>query len=676
MRGGPVFPPQEVRALSHFLDAMQVMLQPSLMLIMLFCVACGLVVGAIPGLSATMAMALLTPLTFAMDNATSMAALCAIYVGGISGGLYSAILLRIPGTSSSIATTFDGFPLARKGRAAQTIGIALVASFIGGTFSFVMLGCFAPLLAMAALQFGPAEYFAVSLLGLSTIAAVLGDSTLKGLVSATLGLALGTIGMDVIMGTPRFTAGSLHLMSGFDFMAVLIGVFAIPQILADIANSSAVSAVSETKVRDMFPRPGELLGKWGNFLRSSIIGTWIGLLPGAGGSIASLLSYDQAKKASKHPENFGKGEIDGVIASETANNAVIGGSLIPMLTLGIPGDTAAAVLLAALTLHGLQVGPLLFKENPEVISEILASLYVSNIMMIFIAFFGARYIVKALKIPKCYLLPAIVVMCVVGSYAANQRQFDIFVMMGTGLAGFLIERYGFPVPPLILGLILGPLLEKNLRRAIQVSNEGVWGIISRPLTAVILLVVVLNFCLPLIRAGLKQRRAGVGAAGPDADGGSPPDPRMRRANRILGAGIVALAAGYYLAASFLPVTVLESPTYGPSFYPRMLALCLGFLGLLVALFPHQKGDRVTDWQMDRTRLAVKAVLMVLYPVLAVTLGFYASTALYLAACFIYFGGLPGNQYWKGFSIAAAGAGMIWVVFEWLLEVLLPGGLLF
>ena len=662
--------------MSHFIDAMQVMMQPSMMLVMFACVACGLVVGAIPGLSATMAMALLTPLTFGMDNSTSFAALCAIYVGGISGGLYSAILLRIPGTSSSIATTFDGFPLARKGKAAQTIGTALIASFIGGTFSFIMLGSCAPLLANVALKFGPAEYFAVSLLGLSTIAAVLGDSTLKGLVAAVLGLIMGTIGMDVIMGTPRFTGGNLQLMSGFDFMAVLIGVFAIPQVLMDIANTATVNITSETKTREMFPDVRDLLRRWGNFLRSCIIGTWIGLLPGAGGSIASLLSYDQAKRASSHPETFGKGEIDGVIASETANNAVIGGSFIPMLTLGIPGDTAAAVMLAALTLHGLQVGPLLFKENPEVISEILASLYISNILMIIIAFFGARYIVRALRIPKHYLLPAIVVMCVVGSYAASQRSFDIFVMMGMGLIGFLIERYGFPVPPLVLGLILGPLLEKNLRLAIQVSNDGLWGIVSRPLTAVVLLVVVVNFCVPLIRTWLRSRRPATAATGAAQAGDSPLlDPGMLKVNRILGIGIIFLAGGYYVAATFLPVTVLESPTYGPSFYPKVLAGCLALLGLLVFLFPKQKGDTITDWNMDFSRLVVKTGLLILYPICAVTVGFYVSTVLYLLGCFIYFGSFSKQKYWKCLIISIASTILVWFIFERLLEVILPSGML-
>ncbi len=646
------------------------------MLLMFFCVACGLVVGAIPGLSATMAMALLTPLTFGMDSVTSFAMLCAVYVGGISGGLYSSILLRIPGTSSSIATTFDGFPLARQGKAAVTIGTALLASFIGGTFSFVMLGCFAPLLAKAALKFGPAEYFSVSLLGLSTIAAVLGDSTLKGLISAVLGLILGTVGMDVIMGTPRFTGGNLYLMSGFDFMAVLIGLFAIPQILMDIANTAPVDVTGKAKIRDMFPNVKDLSGKWGNFLRSSVIGTWIGLLPGAGGSIASLLSYDQAKRASKHPETFGKGEIDGVIASETANNAVIGGSFIPMLTLGIPGDTAAAVMLAALTLHGLQVGPLLFKEQPEVISGILAALYVSNIMMIVIAFFGARYIVKALKIPKHYLLPAIAVMCVVGSYAASQRQFDIFVMMGMGLIGFLLERYGFPVAPLILGLILGPLLEKNLRRAIQVSNDGAWGIVSRPLTAAILLVVVVNFCMPLVRTWMRNRKAASSGGGSLLGGEATSDSRIYKTNRLMGAGTLLLAAGYFLAASFLPTTVLESPTYGPSFYPKVLAGCLGFLGLLMILFPKQQGDSMTDWQMDIRRLLAMAALLLFYPVLAVTLGFHTSTALFLIVNFLYFGSFKKGHSWRGGVIAACSTVLIWGVFEKLLDVQLPRGILF
>jgi putative tricarboxylic transport membrane protein len=492
-----------------FSEVMQIMLNPTTIIFMISGVIGGLIVGAIPGLTATMAMALITPLTFALNTNQAFALLCAVYVGGISGGLYSAILLGIPGTSASIATTFEGFPLARKGMAGKAIGVGIVSSFIGGTFSFICLALISPLLARFALKFGPHEYFAVSVLGLSTIASVVaGSSTTKGLIACLIGLLAATVGLDRVVGVQRFTFGLVELTSGFDVMSILIGLFAIPQLLRDMGSTTQQVKV-DVEVKNIIPPLRELVPHWFNFLRSSVIGTWIGILPGAGGSIASLLSYDQARRASPHPEKFGSGEISGLVASETANNAVIGGSIIPLLTLGIPGDTPAAVMLGALMIHGLQPGPLLFQTHPDTIQTILFSLYISNIMMIVIAFFGARYLIKILEVPKDLLLPLIIVMCFVGTYAANQRMYDVWVMLIAGLIGYVMEKYGYPVGPAVLGVVLGPIVEANLRRAIHTSVNGFWDFFTRPLSAVMLLMVLFNFLWPLIRS-LRARKSNLG----------------------------------------------------------------------------------------------------------------------------------------------------------------------
>lgn len=610
----------------------------SALLLMVLGVSGGLIVGAIPGLNATMAMALLTPMTFYLNSSTAIMLLCSVYVGAVSGGLFSAILLRIPGTSSSIASTFDGFPMARQGKAGRAIAIALVASFIGGTTSFILLGFLAPILSKFALKFGPAEYFAVALLGLSTIASVLGASTLRGLVSACFGLLIGTIGADVLVGTPRFTFGTVELSGGFDVLVILIGLFAIPQILRDLCTITTSAPVPILRKLD-FPPLKQLAAFWKNFLRSSLIGTWIGLLPGAGGSIASLLSYDQAKKFSKAPETFGTGAEDGIVASETANNAVIGGSLIPLLTLGIPGDSPAAVLLAAFIIHGIQAGPMLYISQPEVVHIVLAGFYLSNVMMIAVAFVGAPFIIRALSIPKNLLLPVIILMCFVGAYAVNQRMFDIWLLVAIGLAGYAMERYRFPVAPAVLGVILGPILESNLRRAIQISDGFVLDIITRPITLGVLLLVLINFLWPVIN-GLRQRASGQFASAAVFDGNdgmlhhTTDGAAFWNTNRIVGLACIALGIAVYAASLTLPTLALESAVYGPGFYPKILAVTIGFLGLSLALAPERAGhDDGENEPAHSASLLFWVALIVLYALLVGFAGFIIASILFLLAAF-------------------------------------------
>ncbi len=650
-------------------NAAQVIFDPMTLLLMILGVCGGLIVGAIPGLNATMAMALLTPITFILPGNQAFALLCSVYVGGISGGLYSAILLRIPGTSSSIASTFDGFPLARKGLAGKAIGTGLIASFIGGSFSFICLTIAAPLLARFALKFGPHEYFAVSLLGLSTIASVAGKSMIKGLIACLIGLLAATVGLDRVVGVPRFTFGWVELTSGFDVLVILIGFFAIPQILRDIRYSQSISG--EVRVERIIPPLKEVLPSWFNFLRSAIIGTWIGLLPGAGGSIASLLAYDQARRASKEPEKFGTGVLDGVIASETANNAVIGGSIIPLLTLGIPGDTPAAVMLAALMIHGLQPGPMLFKTNPDSIYSILLSLYVSNIFMIVIALIGARYIVRVLKVKKNLLLPLIVVMCFVGAYAINQRMFDVWVMIIAGLLGYVMESHGFPVGPAVLGVVLGPIIEVNLRRAIVVSDTGFIEFFTRPISGIVLLLVILNFLWPFIQNRRAQARIGV------VKKVVKENVKMLQ-NRLVGIGFVGLGVLIFYLSSAIPQTSIEATAYGPSFYPRILAVCGAALGVLLIIFPRQGDSIETDTSVENYKGFRTAILLLLaYVVLTPRTGFVITTILYLLLSFYKLGPASRTPVLVKYLVFAFIAAMaIWYIFEKFFMVFLPHGLLF
>lgn len=665
--------------MEHTLNAFIALMHPTMMLCMIAGVAAGLVAGALPGISATMAMALFTPLTYNMDKSFAFSVLCAIYVGAISGGLYSAILLRIPGTNASIVTTFDGFPMARQGKAPQAIGIALVASFIGSTVGFLFLSTCSTLLARVALKFGPAEYFAVALLGLSTIASLVGDSSIKGMISAMFGLALSTIGLDPMSGVRRFTFGSPYLTGGVAFIAVLIGFFAIPQILKDFSDPAAVSIQSKVRIRDMLPNFRELAKHWPNFLRSSLIGTWVGVLPATGSTTAALIAYDQAKKASKHPETFGTGDIDGIIAPETANNAVIGGSFIPMLTLGIPGDSPAAVMLAALTIHGLQAGPLLFQTNPGEISTIIVSMWVSGLLMIVIAFIGAKYIIGALRAPKHILLSLIFCLCCTGAYSVNQSWFDVFVMVGMGMFAFLMDKYGFSTGPAVLGLILGSLVESNLRRAVQVSNTGIWGVVSRPITAVVLIITLLSFLWPFIQA--LRKRAREKKEQNDASRAAPENANMtavKKNNRVIAILLATLAAAYFIWANALPILARHGKgiPYDPGFFPKVIAAVLVLLAVLLHISRVSPRERIAPGFPNKKRAFIQIGLMVLYPLSMINLGFVVSTAAYLLISFMFIGKLPKSKLPQSALIAIVSTLVFYLLLERVFVVILPHGILF
>ncbi len=483
-------------------------LTPTGIFLMFVGVAVGIVFGALPGLSATMAIALFLPVTYAMASSDAMTLLMALFIGAISGGLISAILLRIPGTPSSVATCFDGHPMVAKGQAAKALGAGVVFSFLGTIFSTVLLMFLAPQIAKVAINFGPYEFFSIAIFSLTMIATLSSGNMVKGIAAGVLGFMFSTVGTDAIESTQRFTFGSTNLKSGFDMLAVMVGLFAVGEIIAAAETSrqkseEVVTQPSMRGIKGFGFTMKEFVSQLPNALRSGLIGMGIGILPGIGGGTSNMLAYTVAKNSDKHPEEFGTGRLDGVVASETANNATIGGAMVPLLTLGIPGDTTTAMLLGALTLHNLNPGPLLFETQASVVYGIFAAMLISSVIMLFMEFFGLRVFVKLLSIPKHILLPCIFVLCVIGAYNLKNNMSQVIACIMFGVIGFAFKKFEIPSTPFILGFILGPLAEQNYRRGMMRTNGDFIPFLTSPISAVFLgiaLIMILVYVLkPLIR---------------------------------------------------------------------------------------------------------------------------------------------------------------------------------
>ncbi|MEJ8776627.1 tripartite tricarboxylate transporter permease [Pseudogracilibacillus sp. ICA-222130] len=457
----------------------------------------GLVFGSIPGLTATMAIAICLPITYGMDSVAGMSLLMGLYIGGVSGGLIPAILLKLPGTPSSIATTFDGYPMAQKGEAGKAFTYAITASFFGGLISIIALMLIAPPLGRVALQFGPFEFFAIVVFSLTLISSLSGDSIIKGILAAALGIVFGMVGSAPIDAFPRFTFGFDSLDAGFDLLPVLIGLFAVSEIL--ITAEQKVKNNKKKKMNKIQYRVKlkEFLSQKWNFLRSTLMGLGIGILPGIGGGTANIIAYATAKNVSKTPEEFGKGHPGGVVASESSNNAAIGGALVPLISLGIPGDTVTAMLLGGLVLHGLQPGPMLIQNHGDVVYGIFAALIIANVLMALFLFLGMRVFVKLLSIPQQILLPIIFILCVVGAFGVNNRIFDVGSLIFFGIIGYFMIKGKVPLTPLVLGFILGPILETNLRRGLMLSEGSFVPFLTEPIAAVFLLLTVFSIGLKL-----------------------------------------------------------------------------------------------------------------------------------------------------------------------------------
>jgi putative tricarboxylic transport membrane protein len=444
--------------------------------LMMLGVSAGLLAGAIPGFTIAMAVVLTLPFTFSMEPAQGAATMVAVLVGGLSGGLMSGILTGIPGTPSSVATTFDGFPMARGGRPGLALGLGVWSSFCGGTIGAIMLVLFAPQLARVGLEFQPWDYFMLVMFALTVTASLAGESLVKGLIAGTIGLLVRAVGEDEAIGITRFDFGIDALEGGFDFIAVLIGVFAFSQLLTDVrdpeAARRALSHERDVRIRIEHGQAiRELAQRWTTVVRSALIGVFTGILPGAGGSIANIVAYDQAKKASREPESFGTGNPEGIIAPETSNNAVEGGSLIMMMALGIPGDITTAIMLGALLIHDVVPGPNFINDEPVLAYSIFLAFFAANFMMLVLQSGMLRVFVLVTRVRMYMLASVILGFASIGVFAINNVTFDIWSLFWFGILGFLMRQFGFPLAPLILGVVLGNIAEINLSRSFAISDD-------------------------------------------------------------------------------------------------------------------------------------------------------------------------------------------------------------
>lgn len=489
-------------------------LTPTGIFLMFIGVAVGIVFGALPGLSATMAIALFLPVTYAMASSNAMTLLMALFIGAISGGLISAILLHIPGTPSSVATCFDGHPMVKKGQAAKALGVGVVFSFLGTVFSTILLMFIAPQIARVAINFGSFEFFSIAIFSLTMIATLSSGNMVKGIMAGVIGFMFSTVGTDTIESSARFTFGNPNLKGGFDMLAVMVGLFAVGEIIAAAQTSrhaaeELMAQPSMKGIKGFGFSLKEFRSQTVNAIRSALIGMGIGILPGIGGGTSNVLAYTVAKNSDKHPEEFGTGRIDGLVASETANNATIGGAMVPLLTLGIPGDTTTAMLLGALTLHGLTPGPLLFQNQADVVYGIFAAMLLCSVIMLFMEFFGLRVFVKLLSIPKYILLPCVFVLCVIGAYALKNNMSQVIACLIFGAIGFAFKKFEIPTTPFILGFILGPLAEVNYRRGMIRTQGNFVPFLTSPISAIFLAVaifVLLTFALKPVFAKRKAAK--------------------------------------------------------------------------------------------------------------------------------------------------------------------------
>lgn len=475
-------------------DILSVINLEFLMIVVLGSVA-GLFVGAMPGVSVTMATALLVSVTFTWEANNAMALIMGVYTVGVYSGAITAILVNIPGAPSSVATTLDGYPMAKRGDAILALKTAAWYSFLGTLIGMIILAVSAKQISKLALSFTPIDYFLLALSGLTTVGSLTSGNFVKGMISAFIGVFISTIGMDPIMGVGRFTFGSTHLQRGIPIIAALIGLFGFSEILAQIFDSNKEKQsikVSNKKVDNKL-----IFKHWWLGIKSSIIGVLVGALPGAGGPVASLLAYDQAKKTTKDNEyEFGEGAIEGIVASEGANNGCIGGALIPMLTLAVPGDAVTAVILSAFYVHGLRPGPLLFTETPEMFSVILAGGIVGSFMILILGLTVSPLLSKIADIKEKHLLPVVAVLCIVGAYAANTSMFDVVLMVVFGIIGFLMKKREYSVAPMVLGLVLGGIMDSNFRRAmslLQTSDNVFKDLFFKPIT--VILIVFISFSI-------------------------------------------------------------------------------------------------------------------------------------------------------------------------------------
>ena len=471
-------------------------------------VLAGIIVGALPGLSATMAISVLIPFTFAFEPLVALGLMAGIYNGAMYGGAIPAVLLRIPGTPAAVATSFDGYPMAQQGRGGYALQVAVVSSSLGGIASAFALMLFSPPLARMTLLFGPAEIFWIAVFAMTSIVFLLGGNPIKGLIGAAFGITVSLVGSDVITGYDRFTFGRLELLDGINIVVLLVGLYALPPVI-DLLQTPLNADTSNThnlKTESIWKNLPGMLRFWKTWARGSIIGIFVGILPGAGGSMAAFLSYNEARRTSKNPDAWGKGEPEGVAAAETANNADTASALIPALTLGIPGTAVAAVMLGGLLIHGLQPGPMLFRENPDIVFGFMWQFLFGAVLLIFLGgSLATNNFAKVLRLPRPLLGAIIIALMLIGVYSINGRMFDVYLMLGFGVVGYFMDKLNYPLPPVVLGVILGSFAEQNLRLPLRIGR-GDWSILWANTTSIVLIAITVAVVVgPLLLSFYRRR---------------------------------------------------------------------------------------------------------------------------------------------------------------------------
>jgi putative tricarboxylic transport membrane protein len=492
--------------LTPVIDGFAVVLEPTNLLFCLLGVVIGMLVGVLPGLGPAATIAILLPITFGLEPVTAIIMLAGIFYGAQYGGTITSVLLRLPGEASSVVTVFDGYALARQGRAGSALGIAAIGSFIGGTVSVVALSLLAPAVAGFALDFGPPEYTALALLGILLVATISGGGRLKAVIAACVGLLLATVGRDGFTGAERFTFDSLSLADGLDFVPIAMGLFGLGEILYNLEERHR-AAQPPARVADVWPSRADLRRSSGAIARGSVLGFVLGILPGGGATLSSLAAYAWEKRRARRPERFGQGAIEGVAAPETANNAAATSSFIPLLTLGIPANATMAVIFGALLIQGVSPGPQLVAQEPELFWGVVNSMYVGNILLLVMSIPLVGLFVKILRVRATILAPITVLITLIGVYTVNNDVFDIVLVIVFGALGYLMKKLGFAPGPLVLAFVLGSLLEDNLRRSLLIFEGDPTGFVTRPISGVLLAAFVLVALLPPIQAALRHRRA-------------------------------------------------------------------------------------------------------------------------------------------------------------------------
>lgn len=498
--------------MTELMSGLSALADPNLLMLLVVATLGGVIIGALPGLNATTGAALLLPFTLTMEPIPAIAILTAIYCSATFAGAITAILINTPGTAASATTCLDGYPLAQRGEAGRALGMAVISSTVGGIISVICLMLAAPLLARAAYQFSPPEYFALTLFGLSMLAGIGDGSALKNLIAGGVGIFLAVVGVDNLTTVERFTFGTHELYEGIGFVPVMIGVFGISELLVQASNLKSVPKQIHMNAVKL-PSRDDLRKTWRTILRSSGIGTFIGILPAEGATVASMIGYNEAKRWSRNPEEFGKGAIDGIAGSEAANNAATGGAMVPTLALGIPGSATAAVILAGLMVHGLRPGPTMFTEQADFAYAIFWSMMFVNLLFLVIGLGGAKIFARVTLIPIQVLWPSVFVFSIVGAYALDQSMFDVWIALISGIIGYFMRRYGFSVVPLAIGLILGGMLEQRLGQSMVMLDEKWWLMFSRPLTLFFFILTALALFGPAIWGRLVARRAPLDSTG-------------------------------------------------------------------------------------------------------------------------------------------------------------------